>query len=115
MNWFCKELHRLYILEVVCVSIIVLTLLDVIATGIGVSVGLIEEGNPLINYLFSFSIPATCFLAFLVTTVLLWLVYTVQVKHDLAWISYALYGILFIKSIVAITHFTWFIGSFILL
>ena len=85
--------------------IMILTVFDAWATWLGVTRYGIEEGNPFMRWLFTWSVPGACILAVIVTALML-----VVVRHyskQYRWIGYALVGIVAVKVAVAGLHVAW--------
>ena len=89
------------------ISIIALSLFDVISTGIGVSSGHIAEGNPIASFMFGWSILGTCLIMAAITTGLTLLVFRYINRYR--WVVYAMSVVLFAKIVVAYMHMTWIV------
>lgn len=84
-------------------AIILFSLFDAIATGIGVARGFIDEGNMIARRLFEWSITGTCIAMFIWTTILvLWVS-----SRPYPWIKYAMTFVLTVKIVIAGMHLFW--------
>lgn len=86
-------------------GIAILSAFDIVATGVGVSLGYIQEGNPLMAGLFERSLAGSLVLVAAIVGVALWLVST-QIER-FRWIRYAMAIVLMIKLGVAGLHLAW--------
>lgn len=85
--------------------IFILTILDISLTAIGINSGIIEEGNPIMNYFFQQSMVYSMIISLVIVGLLLFLLY--KVRRRVLWLPKALYGITFIKIIVIAMHIRW--------
>ncbi|MDF2546491.1 MAG: hypothetical protein K0R93_1389 [Anaerosolibacter sp.] len=85
--------------------IYLLTVLDIAFTLFGLQLGIIQEGNPIMNYFICLSTEATafCVLAYVAIA----LVFLYKVSEKVKWLNMMLTGLASIKAYVLILHFRW--------
>ena len=89
--------------------IAILSLIDIACTYAGVSMGAIQEGNPIIAWGFERSIIGTCVICTMLIAVCLWVLK--QYMNRFKWTRYVVAGLVGVKIIVVILHCVW-IGAF---
>lgn len=90
------------------IAIAILSAIDIICTGYGVSNGFISEGNPIVAYLFNWSVWGTCAIIAVLVGLLLWFIS--RHKDQYRWLRYALAGVTLVKAIVVAIHAVWIIS-----
>ena len=90
-------------------AIAILTIIDIICTTVGLSLGYITEGNPLMAWLFERSVIGTCVIVVLLVGACLVILNTFMDRYK--WVRYVVAGLVGIKIIVVILHCVW-IGAF---
>ena len=86
-----------------CIAVFILTVLDVLCTGYGVANGYILELNPIIAFLFKYSIPLTCVFSILsIGAAILW-VY----RQKIRWTFYPFLALTVLKTAVIFMHIHW--------
>lgn len=89
-------------------TIAILSLIDIACTYAGVSVGAIQEGNPLIACGFERSVVGTCLVAILFISICLYILDKYRKQYK--WVDGALYVIIIMKVIIVLMHTYWIIN-----
>jgi hypothetical protein len=89
----------------VCYVIFLLTTLDILFTTIGLNLGIIEEANPIMNYLINISLVLSMFFVLLFVGVVLTFLY--KASYKVPWLHPALNGLAGIKVYVLMLHLKW--------
>lgn len=84
-------------------GVLILTLIDAMATAVGVKYKYLEEANPFIRELVDYRPAASCIAACVLAGLLLFFIYVL--RHRIFWIRYALSGLFIIKIGLAALHF----------
>jgi len=88
--------------------IAILSLIDIVCTYAGISIGAIQEANPLIAYGFEWSIIGTCLIAILFISICLHILDKYRKQYK--WVDGALYVIIIMKVIIVLMHTYWIIN-----
>jgi len=88
-------------------AIAILTIVDIICTYVGVSVGAIQEGNPLIAYGFEWSVIGTCVVTATLIAVCLWVLK--QYMDRFQWTRVVVAGLVGVKAFVVVLHCLWIV------
>lgn len=83
---------------------------DILLTHLGLTLGVISEGNPLMAYMFELSVPAAILFALVLPGVGLYFLHTQAVGCRLA--LQALRGLLVVRIAVILLHINWMILAF---
>lgn len=86
-------------------TIAILSLIDIACTYAGVSVGAIQEGNPIIAWGFERSVIGTCLVAAVLIAVCLMVLK--HYMHRFKWTRYVVAGLVGVKAFVVILHANW--------
>ena len=85
--------------------IYILSLIDIACTYAGVSVGAIQEGNPIIAWGFERSVIGTCLVAAVLIAVCLMVLK--QYITRFMWTRYVVAGLVGVKAFVVVLHCVW--------
>ncbi|MBS4032591.1 MAG: hypothetical protein KGZ63_14390 [Clostridiales bacterium] len=88
----------------------VLGAVDILLTHLGLTLGVISEGNPLMAYLFELSVPAAILFALVLPGAGLYFLHSQATRCRLA--LQALRGLLFVRIAVFLLHLNWMIRVF---
>jgi hypothetical protein len=91
--------------RVVCYIIFQLTTLDILLTTIGLKLGIIEEANPIMNYLMNISLALSMLCVLLFVGAMLTFLY--KASYKIPWLHPALNGLAGIKVYVLMLHMKW--------
>lgn len=91
--------------RVVCYIIFLLTTLDILFTTIGLRLGIIEEANPIMNYLIDISLALSMFGVLLFAGAMLTFLY--KASANIHWLHPVLNGLAAIKVYVLMLHLKW--------
>jgi hypothetical protein len=91
--------------RVVCYIIFLLTTLDILFTTIGLKLGIIEEANPIMNYIIDISLALSMFCVLLFVGAMLTFLYKASSK--IPWLHPVLKGLAGIKVYVLMLHLKW--------
>jgi hypothetical protein len=89
----------------VIVALAILSLIDIVCTGIGVHLGVVIEANPIAAYLFEWSIVGTCVIFALTNTLLLYILAIGRKRFG--WVNRAVYYVAGVKSVIVYLHLYW--------
>ena len=85
--------------------IYLLTILDIAFTATGLKLGVIEEGNPIMNYFIESSIELTTFCVLAYVGIALVFIYKASPK--IRWLNTALAGLSSVKVYIVVLHLRW--------
>lgn len=85
-------------------AIAILTVIDIVCTTVGLSLGYITEANPVLARMYDWSLVGTCIIIFIF--VLLLVMFINKYKH-IKWVQYSIYGIIIVKLLVMLLHINW--------
>lgn len=88
-------------------AIAILTIIDMICTTVGLSLGFITEGNPLMARLFDWSVIGTCVLVVLLVGACLAILNTFMYRFK--WTRYVVAGLVGVKAFVVLLHCVWIV------
>ncbi len=88
----------------------ILSAADVLLTYLGLTMGVISEGNPLMAYMFDFSEPAAVLFALVMPGMGLYFLHSKAEECSLAF--KALRGLLLVKIAVFLLHLNWLVRVF---
>lgn len=88
-------------------TIAILSLIDIACTYAGVSVGAIQEGNPLIAWGFERSVIGTCVVTATLIAVCLWVLK--QYMDRFQWTRVVVAGLVGVKAFVVLLHVGWIV------
>jgi hypothetical protein len=106
MIWSCMMMKNKYIYFI----IYLLTILDILFTAVGLRLGLIEEANPIISYLFNLSMGLSVLCVLLFVGIMLIFLY--KASQKIHWLHKALTGLAAIKIYVLLLHLKWISSYF---
>ena len=89
-------------------AIAILTIIDIICTAVGLSLGFIAEGNPLMAWLFDWSVIGTCVIVVLLVGACLAILKTFMDRFK--WTRYVVAGLVGVKLFVVLVHLSWIIA-----
>jgi len=89
--------------------IAILSLIDIACTYAGVSVGAIQEGNPIIAWGFEQSVIGTCLVAAMLIAVCLYVLK--QYMDRFKWTRYVVAGLVGVKVFVVLMHALWIVQT----
>ena len=90
-------------------TLAILSLIDIACTYAGVSVGAIQEGNPIIAWGFERSLVGTCLVAAILIAVCLMALK--QYMTRFRWTRIVMAGLVGIKVFVVLLHVTWIVQT----
>ena len=96
-------------MDVMIAMIAILTIIDLVCTAIGLSQGYIVELNPIMAWLFEWSMLGTYVIVVVVVGVCLYIISRFMKRYK--WVRYVVVGLVGIKIIVVMLHCVW-IGAF---
>lgn len=88
-------------------AIAILSLIDIACTYAGVSVGAIQEGNPIIAWGFERSIVGTCLVAAVLIAVCLMVLKRYMSRFR--WTRFVVAGLVGVKAFVVLLHVNWIV------
>lgn len=83
---------------------------DILLTHLGLTLGVISEGNPLMAHMFERSVPVAILFALILSGAGLYFLHNQAASCRLA--LQALWGLLFVRIAVFLLHFNWIIRVF---
>ncbi len=82
---------------------------DLVLTAWGLQLGVIEEANPIMAWLFGISIPGALLLAVVIMTAALLCLHVA--RNRVTWVDFALRGLLAIRFSVLALHMIWIVDQ----